>query len=61
MNWTCSVREMRNTYKILVGIPEGKRQFGRIGVDGNITILKWLLTKIVLEGLKVIRPAQNRI
>jgi hypothetical protein len=32
---------MRNANKILVGKPEGKRLFGRIGVDGRI-ILQWI-------------------
>jgi hypothetical protein len=37
---------MRNSYKILVGKPEGKRPLGRLGlhVDGKI-ILEWILRK----------------
>jgi hypothetical protein len=40
MRWVVHVAgmgEMRNAYKILVGIPEWKRAFGRLCVDkGNI-------------------------
>jgi hypothetical protein len=37
--------KMRNTYKILVGKPYGKRPFGRpIHRDGRI-ILKWTFEK----------------
>jgi hypothetical protein len=37
MGWTCRrVREVRNSYKILVEKPEGKRRRGRM-------VLKWLL------------------
>jgi hypothetical protein len=36
--------EMRNTYKMLVGKPEGKRQLGRLRIYGRI-ILKWSLRK----------------
>jgi hypothetical protein len=32
--------DMRNTHKISVGTPEGKRPLRRLGVDGKI-ILKW--------------------
>jgi hypothetical protein len=35
---------MKNTYSIAVGKREGKRPFGRLGVDGMI-ILKWVLKK----------------
>jgi hypothetical protein len=38
---------MRNTYKILVGKPEGKRRFENLGVGGKL-ILEWILGK--LEG-----------
>jgi hypothetical protein len=33
--------EMRNTFKILVGIPERKRPLGRLVEDEKI-ILKWI-------------------
>jgi hypothetical protein len=33
---------MRNAYRILVGKPKGRDQFGDLGVDGRI-ILKWVL------------------
>jgi hypothetical protein len=36
---------MRNTYKILVGKPQEKRDyFGDLGVDGKI-VLDWILKK----------------
>jgi hypothetical protein len=35
---------MRNTYKILVGKPEGKVQFEDLGIDENKT-LEWILEK----------------
>jgi hypothetical protein len=38
------VGEIRNTYSILVGKPEGKTPYGRLGVDGNVT-LEWILEK----------------
>jgi hypothetical protein len=38
------VGEGRGEYRILVGKPEGKRQFGDPGVDGR-TILRWILKK----------------
>jgi hypothetical protein len=36
--------EIRNSYRILVGKPEGKRPLETPGVDG-IVILKWILRK----------------
>jgi hypothetical protein len=38
------MRFMRNPYKILVGKPEGKKQFEDLGIDRRI-ILKWILEK----------------
>jgi hypothetical protein len=35
---------MQNTSAILVGKPEGNRQFARIDVDGKVT-LKWMWTR----------------
>lgn len=34
--------KMRNKYKVLVEITEGKRSLGRLGIDW-IKILKWIL------------------
>jgi hypothetical protein len=37
------IREMKNTYSILVGKPEGKRLFGRSKHrEGDMTGLMWL-------------------
>jgi len=45
MGGACSkYGERRGTYMVLVGIPEGKRPLGRIGVDGVI-ILRWIFKK----------------
>jgi hypothetical protein len=30
--------QMKNLYNFLVGIPEGKRPFRTLGVDGRITV-----------------------
>jgi len=38
------VEEVRNAYKILFGKREGKRQLGRLGMDGRI-ILEEILGK----------------
>jgi hypothetical protein len=38
------MRETRNKYKILVGIPEGKNHLGDQVIDGRI-ILNWILKK----------------
>jgi hypothetical protein len=44
---TCNaIAEMRNAYKILVGKPEGRRQFGRCGCESeenikNLTEIGW--------------------
>jgi hypothetical protein len=32
------MKEMRNEYKILVGKPDGKRQFGYLFTDGRIKL-----------------------
>jgi hypothetical protein len=45
MDGACSMGEMRNAYKILVGKPEGKRPVGDLGVDGMI-ILDGILGKL---------------
>jgi hypothetical protein len=39
-----SMGEMKNTYHILVGKPEGKNHLEDLGVDGKI-ILEWILGK----------------
>jgi hypothetical protein len=47
MRWAGHVallEEVRNTYSLLVVKPEGRRQLGRLGVDGRIT-LGWILGK----------------
>ena len=36
--------EDRSAFKIITGIPAGKRNFGSLGVDGRI-ILEWILKK----------------
>jgi hypothetical protein len=45
MRWvghvTC-IGDMKNTYKFLVGKPEGKNHLESLGVNGRI-ILKWIL------------------
>jgi hypothetical protein len=38
------IRKMRNSYKISVGEPEGKRFLEDLGVDGKI-LLEWILEK----------------
>jgi hypothetical protein len=43
MGEACRTRDnTKNSYKILVGTPERKRQFGGLGVDGRI-LLKCIL------------------
>jgi hypothetical protein len=43
MGRACSThREKRNSYRILVGKPGGKRPLGRLDVGGMI-ILEWIL------------------
>jgi hypothetical protein len=49
MRWTDHVARMggkkkRNTYRLLVGRPEGKRRIGRLRVGGWI-ILGWILER----------------
>jgi len=41
--------EKRDTYKILAGKPEGKRQYKNLGIAGKI-ILKWALKKLEQRG-----------
>jgi hypothetical protein len=38
------MRDMRNTYKIFISKPEGKRSLKDQGIDGMI-ILEWILEK----------------
>jgi hypothetical protein len=38
------LRELRNSYKVLVGKPEGKNHSEDLGVDGDL-ILKWISAK----------------
>jgi len=41
IKWTGHVARMewrRETYRVLVGKPEGKRPFGRVDVDGRIIL-----------------------
>jgi hypothetical protein len=40
---------MRNAYKILVGKPEGKRQYKNLDIAGKV-ILKWALKKLDWRG-----------
>jgi hypothetical protein len=40
--------EKRNSYRVLVGKPEGKRPLGRVGIDWMI-ILKWISTKRMVQ------------
>jgi hypothetical protein len=45
MGGACSINGRgANAYNIFVGKPDGKRQRGRLGVDGRI-ILEWILGK----------------
>ena len=50
MRWAghvARIGEGRGVYRVLVGIPEGKRPLGRTGVDGRI-ILRWILIFVSL-------------
>jgi hypothetical protein len=38
--------EKRNSYRVLVGKPEGKRPLGRPRVGGRI-VLRWMLKKLI--------------
>jgi hypothetical protein len=44
MELVACMKEMRNTYRILVGSSEGKRPLEDLGVDGKI-ISEWILGK----------------
>jgi hypothetical protein len=47
MRWARYMAHMgegRDVYIVLVGKPEGKRPFGRLGADGRIT-LRWIFRK----------------
>jgi hypothetical protein len=50
--------EQRGAYRVLIGIPDGKRPFGRPAADGKI-ILKWMF-KNWNEGMDWIHLAQYR-
>jgi hypothetical protein len=53
MRWVGHVArlgEKRNTYRLLVGKPEGKRPLGRQNIGGWI-ILKWFLDRMGWYGL----------
>jgi len=47
--WQACLGEKRNTYKILAGKPEGKRQYKNLGIAGKI-ILNWALKKLDQRG-----------
>jgi hypothetical protein len=53
------VREKRNAYRILVGMPEGKRPLGRPRRRLWV-ILKWILREIGWDGMDWIDLAQDR-
>jgi hypothetical protein len=62
MRWAGHVARMgegRGAYRILVGIPEGRRPLGRSGVDGRIT-LKRIFKKWDGRGMNWIDMAQDR-
>jgi hypothetical protein len=53
MKWaghvTCS-GDKRNIYRVLVGKSEGRKPFGRVGIEGMM-ILKWILQRMGDSGL----------
>jgi hypothetical protein len=53
------MRKEKNSYKHLVGKPEGRDSLEELGIDGRITI-KWVLKGIVLEDVEWINLAQDR-
>jgi hypothetical protein len=50
--------EKRNAYRILVGMPEGKRPLGRPRRKWGGAILKWILERY--DGMEWIDLAQDR-
>jgi hypothetical protein len=51
--------EMRNSFRISIGNPEGRDHSEDQGVDGMI-ILKWIFSEIGFGGLNWIHLTQNR-
>jgi hypothetical protein len=61
MRWAGHVARMeekRNAYKVLVGMPEGKRPLGR--PRGRWVNIKMYLREIGLDGMDWIDLVQNR-
>jgi hypothetical protein len=49
MGWAenvARIRDMRNSYKMLVATPEGKEQFEDHDIDGKIIALEWILENL---------------